>query len=187
MQPTLKHIGGSLYLKGNFLHTKRVYYYSDGTQKTEEKKIPLVKVTPSQCLEKRRSGMPGIIFKRKGGLYWADIKSKSNFNLGNHLCFGCANFARCAKIMDAFPETDRYEMQHCRIEKYPFIIEGFDRFNQPNEGMVVSECINHVVAERKIFSPEEVRRRKFNLVTHLIPDAESLEQAHAIIKRDRFL
>lgn len=146
----------SFSLKYNNVVKQYEYTYSDNRKIITKKELgdivtpyslPLVKVSKDEIIEARRTKKPGFFFKKNGSIYYAEIPGRlhfEEFQIGNdmkHLCSydktTCKRFTPlpfehggCPKIFDGI----------LRIERYKFILDGFEVFNTSNNRLVVLSC-----------------------------------------------
>lgn len=128
---------------------------------------PFHEVTRKEIMKHRLSGKPGLVYKAGNRLFYAsisgDIKLNSqDANIGIHMCG-----RNCSKVCAGCPRTSDltvpYQMREkkCffdsvvsswRIEKYNFIVEGFEAFNMDfsNDVMIVISCQSYNYKNSKL-------------------------------------
>ena len=115
----------------------------------ENKKIQLVPILDDEIKKLRISKSEFLIFKRGKKLYsfeGYDKKTLIKFKNFYHKCPYCKNFLICPKVMERVPDilnNDNYE-DSCRIEKYPFILIGYE---QPTS-FYVWKCKKYVPTQK---------------------------------------
>lgn len=180
--------------------TIRIYtkVYSGGNITTTVTDYPLIPVNSLSGLEHRQSGKPGLVLKtdNKSVLFKELPFSKSiHLKTGKHLCFECQHCSAasdaeggCSKIRDFFPRPntpsrEKWEFSNCRLEKYPFITEGYEAFNVYREFLIVCKCDKfepthyHQPLTKKEMEDYKntLEEKKLKLLQFFIPDVESLK------------
>lgn len=120
--------------------------------------LPLRHVTENELLELRATEEPGFVYKLGSNLFYTQIDFCNRFLLTtfasvDHNCNNCHCVGNgCQKVSDL--SKSRYEKigetpiqalnSSKRIEKYPFIEEGFEAFNIELETLFVIKCTNNI-------------------------------------------
>lgn len=129
----------------------------------KEKQLTFRNVTEKELLQLRASGNPGFVYKLKNILFYTEIDPAYRFvnSLANgceHKCNNCHLVSTgCPKVADL--GFSKYEMMgqtpmqalisSKRIEKYPFIEEGFEAFNIAQETLFIINCLNNTPCSEK--------------------------------------
>ena len=142
----------------------------DGKNCFENRKefiFPLQEITKTELFGKRLSGKPGFVFKADGKYLYAQIPKEFNFVHAEllpgaqHQCSchpgkTCSRMSAasdedggCHKVRDLSVDTTRgitpQKLKPAkRIEKYPFILKGYETFNTDYESFGVLECSNYI-------------------------------------------
>lgn len=119
--------------------------------------ITLNEVNKNDLAKARSSKTPGFIYKKNGKLYYAAINSKlyfGEFSLGenmHHKCsFGNKDCNRLSPLPYSMGGCEKVSDIKLRIEKYPFVTDGYEVFNTKNTCMVVLSCTHfEQTSERK--------------------------------------
>ena len=128
--------------------------------------FPLRKVSSFELWNIRHNlDEAGIVFKLNGQLWYSKIPRDLNFLSaptigGTHLCGNCSRFLKCKKVFDlqlnsAKDYAKDFESALAdsnRIEKYPFVKNGYESFNVDSSklALVITSCDNYKKsAERK--------------------------------------
>lgn len=156
----------SIYLDGtsSLVVEKKIISEDSDTFECKTDTYPLTPVNVEEISKLRASGNPGFVLKNEGSYFYTEIPRTlslvSNDILGNHKCPYCKHFfsstAPCPKLTDPslswftrrLPASEeeipkfieRAVEQSSRIEKFPFIIKGYETFNCPAEAFVVIIC-----------------------------------------------
>ncbi len=148
-----------------------------------EAELPLKEVTESELFELRLKGKPCFLLKKDGHYYYTPIEKSlrifANMGFGKHACANCDRLSPakdcdggCAKVRDRDVQYLMKEgkslkdsVTHCkRIEKYVFILKGYETFNTDLECFGVFECTHHQKADRKpIIPPEGLNNARMGL------------------------
>lgn len=161
-----------------------------------ENEYPLREISVEEIIELRKTTIPSFVLKKNGHFYYTRIhknmKFTNNMVLGAHLCGGCQHCSAapdekggCPKVRNldfsAFRVSkknfDAAVMASKRIEKYDFILEGFESFNTSQESFVVTRCTNFESDEvRPPLSLDETNRRKLAVAQFVWPDVMTIGQ-----------
>lgn len=114
----------------------------------EPLELALVEVTKEELLDYRRNKIPSFVLKIEDKLYYSRVPAEMSLQsarlFGSHKCARlseeCNRFSAlpdeqggCAKIRDCA----------CGIERYPWIVKGYETFYTKHESFVVVECNNY--------------------------------------------
>lgn len=137
-------------------------------------KIPndLQSVTKEQLLRIRKEGVPVFVLKIGNKLFYTKIHKMFNTAgiLGNvHMC--SVNSITCARLSAASDANGGCQKvrdigKAKRIEKYDFILLGYEFANVKNDCLVVGVCKNFKEARQKKFSFKEKSERKLGLACY---------------------
>lgn len=137
-------------------------------------KIPkdLQAVSKEQLLRIRKEGVPIFILKVGEQLFFSQVNSYFNTSgiLGNvHQC--CVNSITCARVSaasdaDGGCQKVRDIGKAKRIEKYGFILLGYEFANVKNDCLVVGVCKHFTEAKQQKLSPKEKAERKLGLASY---------------------
>lgn len=117
------------------------FYRTINKELLDSSNFTLSKVTQEELDNYRANNIPSFVLKENGLLYYTTIPETLSFIslklLGNHSCStchrqtaACDKEGGCAKVREG-----------CRgIEKYPWIIRGYETFNVMHDCFVVVEC-----------------------------------------------
>ena len=130
----------------------------------ETKDYKLWKVKQHELIEIRAAAKPGFVLKVGNNLYYAEVPREAHLHVSakrhtKHKCGNCSKLKQviygcggCGKILDC--SIDTYRREGCsekkavvlskRIEKYEFIVLGFETFNVEAEDFTVVRCQNYV-------------------------------------------
>lgn len=159
----------------------------DGEQKTEEfdfsREYPLKEISLEEINSLREEKKPIFLLKDNGRYFYTVIHRCMKFHtaeiIGCHWCFSrsyeCVRLHAlsdpegCWKVRDL--GTDK------RIEKYPFIIKGYETIYTYEESFVVLEC-DHYKHEpiHKNPSIEKINAARLSLAQQYWPDVETLDE-----------
>ena len=164
----------------------------------EEVKGSLCEVTETQLISMRMRGQKGIVVKCDDKLYLVQPNAVRDFQkyiFGSHKCATCQNLSgvKCQKVYDMTKEYyrskwDEYDstVESKRIEKYPFIHAGVERFNYGNEYFIVAECDNYEAVQPQ--KSEGLDSSKVvGLAQFLWPDVENMGQVKERCQRAIYL
>ena len=122
----------------------KVIYKKQLDQVVESKKsFDLTQVTAEELEKYRRSEIPSFVLKMDDKLYYTKIPKNLHFVsstiLGEHQCAKCRHLSAasdenggCAKVRNNSE----------RIERYPWITEGYETFNTDHDSFVVTNCLH---------------------------------------------
>ena len=137
-------------------------------------KIPneLQAVSKEQLLRIRKEGVPIFILKVGEQIFFSQVNSYFNTSgiLGNvHQC--SVNSITCARVSAASDANGGCQKvrdigKAKRIEKYDFILLGYEFANVKNDCLVVGVCKNFKEARQKKFSFKEKSERKLGLACY---------------------
>lgn len=117
-------------------------------QVVEALSFPLANVTPEELANYRKYKVPSFVLKVDGKLYYTQIPYNlsllSSAIMGKHLCsllgHECKRFSSasdekggCAKVRN----RARY------IERYPWIMDGYETFGTLHDSFVVVKCLHY--------------------------------------------
>lgn len=111
----------------------------------QTRSIPLNETTPEELSIIRCTNTPTFVLKRNGKLYSASVPYALNLFpyklLGNHKC---SYQMHTCKRLSATSDEDGgcakvREMSHC-IERYPWILSGYESFNTIHDIFIVDNC-----------------------------------------------
>lgn len=173
--------------------TKNVVELKEGRKLIDTKFIeqlayfPLRKVTIKELAELRASGIPGFVLKDSGKFYYTAIPKKLNLITTNvlkkHNCGeNCSRLSPaadedggCAKIRDRFEK---------HIEKYDFIIQGYETFNCNRESLVVSKCAHYETKKHQRLSPIQRRNLLVALAQYVWEGATDLHTVRELVSKN---
>lgn len=137
-------------------------------------KIPndLQAVSKEQLLRIRKEGVPIFILKVGEQLFFSQVNSYFNTSgiLGNvHQC--SVNSITCARVSAASDANGGCQKvrdigKSKRIEKYGFILLGYEFANVKNDCLVVGVCKHFTEAKQQKFSVKEKAERKLGLASY---------------------
>ncbi len=122
------------------------------------KDYPLKQISEEELLKVRCSYTPFFVYKENNSLYASKIPKSLRFlNIGDscgHICQRCNRVLHynnseqgCPKIQDRFLTESQHSsgiiekiLDAKRIEKYPFIVNGYESINTRAESFVVTKC-----------------------------------------------
>ena len=127
---------------------------------------PFTEVSRKELIQLRLGKRPGCVYKKYGKLYYAAIPKKLTFvgktiAIGKHLCgvncsMVCKGCPRTSDLTVSYQEKNGKKFAQAvldswRIEKYPFVSEGFEAFNMSgtSDAFIVMECTNYREREKK--------------------------------------
>lgn len=116
----------------------------------ENEKIQLIPISREEIKNLRISKSDFLIFKRRKRVFSFEGPNKDvyiQFKNFYHKCPHCQNFLICPKVMERVPDilTDENYLDSCRIEKYPFILLGYEK----NLSFYVWKCEKYVPYSKK--------------------------------------
>lgn len=125
------------------------YDFDTNMLMSKNKNIQLVSITFEEIKKLRISKSNFLIFKRGKNVYsfeGHDKKTIITFKNFYHKCPHCKEFLRCPKVMEREldPLTEENYKDSCRIEKYPFILLGYE---QP-DSFYVWKCKKYVPTQK---------------------------------------
>ena len=110
--------------------------------------LPLREVTAEELLEYRRNKVPSFVLKMGNRLYYTEIPSNANFMTAGLFCrHKCADARNeCRRLSAA--EDEKGGCAKVRnfskfIERYPWIVEGFETFGTELDAFVVGKCSHY--------------------------------------------
>ena len=117
-------------------------------RKVENLCFNMVEVTADMVSNYRKKGIPSIVVKIDGILYYSAIPNNisflsSNF-LGAHLCASQKN--GCHRLSSASDENggcEKVRKKSTYIERYPWIVTGYETFNTKLNSFVVIKCSHY--------------------------------------------
>lgn len=148
----------------NLVVEKKIISEDTDTFECKTDTYPLTEVTKEELFQLRVSGKPGFVLKKDNSYFYTEIPRTlslvSNDILGKHKCPDCKNFFSstdvCPKVKDPsfswftrrlpsskeeIPKFIAHAVEESsRIEKFPFITQGYETFNCPAEAFVVIRC-----------------------------------------------
>lgn len=157
----------------------------------DDSRYPLTEVSPEELKAYRKQGVSSFVLKKNGKLYHTEIPEGINFVgskiLGYH---ACANCNRLSAARDEDGGCEKVRKLSRRIERYKFIIEGYETFCNGSgcEAFAVKECSNFEnYPPPKTHTPAEESKLKLTLCQSLWDDVEtwrdvSLRRAEALRK-----
>lgn len=148
-------------------------------QYTKEQSFQLVPITTEKLAEKRKLQIPSMVLKEGDQLYYAEIPKNLDMYsaqiLGEHKCARpCKRLSAasdenggCAKVRDS---------STC-IERYPWIILGYETFATTHDVFVVACCDHYTVfPPRPYKSSVEINAAKINLANFIWPEVDSISE-----------
>lgn len=145
-------------ITSNFEVTRRINPYTGENIKLVRKVLiskdesdvafPLKEVTVAQLTDQRRKGTPGFVLKKDGVLYVTEIPKSINLYVcslfGHHKCsYGVKTCNRLSAASDEDGGCKKVRERSKRIERYPWILSGYETFNTSQNVFVVTECLNY--------------------------------------------
>lgn len=145
----------------------------------------LTQVTTAELEEYRRSEIPSFVLKTDDKLYYTKIPKSLHFInsivLGEHQCAKCRHLS-AASDEEGGCEKVRNETE--RIERYPWITEGYETFNTDHDSFVVTSCLHfeNYLPHKKVSKAERDKIR-LSLAQFYCDDVTNLKQVKKL--RDR--
>ena len=152
----------------------------------------LVQVDENEVVMARLLGKKWVILKVGETIYRVKPGHVADFPkllFGEHKCATCQNLSgvRCQKVFDMGPEYYRAQtgeygavVDSKRIEKYPFILSGVEKFNCGQRSyFVVSKCNNYQpdsAKPKKVVNPARIDQTKVELAQFLWPDVKTITE-----------
>lgn len=161
-------------------------------QNVEKIFLPFVKVTVNQLSKYRKKGTPSLVLKSDGDFLYtgipADLSLVAFTLIGEHKCAapgqGCCHLSAasdeeggCAKVRN----------RATYIERYPWIVSGYETFNTKHDVFVVLDCRHFEAC--KPFKPrpvDEVNATKLSIAQFVWDDVKSLSEVNRKIKRNKY-
>lgn len=116
-------------------------------RKVENMCFNLIEVTADMIANYRKKGIPSIVVKIDGTLYHSEIPNNISFLtsnlLGTHQCSSMKD--GCRRLSAASDEKggcEKVRNKSTYIERYPWIITGFETFNTRLNSFVVINCLH---------------------------------------------
>lgn len=148
----------------------------------KNKRYELKKVCENELKKLRKTHAPALIIKMNGVCYWGELDSScerldfmNRFKLGYmHYCATAGK--ECARLSAASDECggcakvrDRGNAK--RIEKYPWITDGYQTVNIRIPVFFVSRCNHYVLATPGRFLPKEkINEMKLGIAQYMYPE-----------------
>ena len=151
------------------------------SSETETLVFQLNEVNESEISKFREMGIPSIVLKLNGTLYHSEIPE--NVPLLSVDLFGTPHMCAlpdhvCSRLSAASDENGGCEKVRNKsrwIEKYPWIISGYETFNTKNDVFFVVKCSHYEKCPpKKKMSPEKLREAKLALAQFMWEDVSSL-------------
>ena len=170
------------------------------SSESKNKRYELKKVSKSELKELRKTtSAPAVIIKKCGICYWAELDPScekldlmSHFKLGRmHYCAAAGK--ECARLSAASDECggcakvrDRGNLK--RIERYPWITDGYQTLNMRNPVFFVSNCDHYALAVRTSILPrEKVSEMKLGIAGYMYPEIDGGHSKVPVKKNSRGL
>lgn len=142
----------------------------------------LREVSPEELSKFRKDGVPSFVLKRDRILYHATILPNLNLTgsnfMGAHKCAAAGN--ECSRLSAASDEDGGCAKVRNRsryIERYPWIISGYETFNVNTEAFVVVQCLHYKECPpRKRIPPGDSIPLKLGLAQFVWDDVEDLRE-----------
>lgn len=118
-------------------------------ERVETKTFPLREISLEELTELRKTKKPSFVLKEDGRYYYAEISPYMTFIassfLGEHKC---AAAGKVCNLLSAAPDEEggceKVRNRSANIERYPWIIKGYETFGMDGrDTFVVLECQHH--------------------------------------------
>lgn len=145
-------------------------------ERVETKKFRLKKVTQKELIQYRKAGVPSFVMKLEGTLYHTEIPDDLNLMtaniLGKHLC--AMQNAECGRLSAARDEDGgckKVRDKSIGIERYPWILTGFETFNTRRDVFVVAKCLHYEKYKpQNKYTPEQIKKAKISIAQYVLDD-----------------
>ena len=124
----------------------------------------LREVTLMELKELRKSGIPGMVYKLGTRLWYTPISKGDRFFetddfIGKHLCsFGGSVCTHLSAARDEDGGCEKVRKRSSRIERFPFVSEGYETFNTTFCCFVVLKCKNFEPCQPRKFQMFESKQ-----------------------------
>ena len=141
----------------------------------------LTEVSPEEITGFREQKVPSFVLKVDGKLYHTEVPKNINLislNIfGKHQCaIGTSVCHRLSAASDEQGGCEKVRKRSKYIERYPWIVTGYEAFNTKNEWFVVVKCLHYEECPpREKLKISEIKRRKISLALFFCDDVEDLE------------
>lgn len=182
-------ISGKLYVLLEKDLKKQVSRTLKNSKSVLHKVYEMEEIPVTEIENKRKSNIPGFILKDDGKYFYTEVPPKIGFNLeittGHHMCsFGNDDCNRLSPDTDERGGCAKVRDQYKRIEKYHFIISGFETINTRQRSFVVLKCNNYEKRlPREPRSKNEVQSLKLQLANLYFDDDI---QSYAEVRERKF-
>ena len=126
------------------LELDEIIDYSSKNRQEKHFLLPLKEVTVEELQEARKTKTPYFVLKEYGKYYLAEIQHDfvfvSSKVLGGHMCSYCDHVSAASDEDGGCVKVRQFSK--C-IERYPFILLGYETFNTVSNVFVVPQCTNY--------------------------------------------
>lgn len=145
-------------------------------ESVETKKFTLKEVTKKELIQYRKRGVSSFVMKLEGTLYHTEIPDDLNLMtaniLGKHLC--AMQNAECARLSAAKDEDGgckKVRDKSIGIERYPWILAGFETFNTKRDVFVVAKCLHYEKYKpQNKYTQEQIKKAKISIAQYALDD-----------------
>ena len=145
-------------------------------ESVETKKFTLKEVTKKELIQYRKRGVSSFVMKLEGTLYHTEIPDDLNLMtaniLGKHLC--AMQNAECARLSAAKDEDGgckKVRDKSIGIERYPWILTGFETFNTKRDVFVVAKCLHYEKYKpQNKYTQDEIKKAKISIAQYVLDD-----------------
>lgn len=145
-------------------------------ESVETKKFTLKEVTKKELIQYRKRGVSSFVMKLEGTLYHTEIPEDLNLMtaniLGKHLC--AMQNAECARLSAARDEDGgckKVRDKSIGIERYPWILTGFETFNTKRDVFVVAKCLHYEKYKpQNKYTQEQIKKAKISIAQYALDD-----------------
>ena len=150
---------------------------------------PLIEVTREDLDKFRNAGISSFVVKKDGKLWYTNIPEDLSFYnseiLGTHKCSIPCKRLSAAQDPEGCAKVRGYSTG---IEKYPWIVEGYETFNTEKDSFVVCKCTHfESCPPQKKLTLKEIERRRLNLAQHMWPEVESMDDVKKRLQKNGLL
>ena len=164
-------------------------------------KLHLHEIKKEEIMEYRKSGKPGMVVLVDKKFFYTPVKKEWKFVsqklMGEHVCAMCRKVSPllCEKVADLSvefhskkEEEDPYTVAK-RLEKYDFVLEGYETFNTDFNVLVITKCknVNDLKSKEKQEIPaEKVSASKVALAQYVWPDIDTEEDVQKRLRKNLY-
>lgn len=158
-------------------------------ESVETKKFTLKEVTKKELIQYRKRGVSSFVMKLEGTLYHTEIPDDLNLMtaniLGKHLC--AMQNAECARLSAARDEDGgckKVRDKSIGIERYPWILTGFETFNTKRDVFVVARCLHYEKYKpQNKYTQDEIKKAKISIAQYVLDDEKITSLAQVKMRK----